>query len=244
MIPDVKAALIAEMRRRSGLRWTHEQRDCREQFAVEYRKWCDDCITRELETALAAAAPPVQTEEGLRSRLNELLYVHNGTDIAGEPHRKCKGCQTDSRTRLEPSHTLGCLVASIEHALAASRLPADPPPPTQGPSSADLPMRDVPTDADIDDGSDWWHDRPALSAPASRPEPTWPEKRDNGKPNTWHEYQHDPETTCCVICGWDEAVHVDKGFCLKCGASIPPRPGESSCLGGCRHNSLDRKAKP
>lgn len=39
------------------------------------------------------------------------------------------------------------------------------------------------------------------------PEVRWPRRRDNGKPNTWHEFQEDPETTCCIVCGWAEVVH-------------------------------------
>lgn len=34
-----------------------------------------------------------------------------------------------------------------------------------------------------------------------------PELRDNGKPNREHDYDEDPETGCCVICGWAELCH-------------------------------------
>jgi hypothetical protein len=37
--------------------------------------------------------------------------------------------------------------------------------------------------------------------------PAPPTLRDNGKLNQPHEYQEDPETWCCVICGWGKDAH-------------------------------------
>ena len=34
-----------------------------------------------------------------------------------------------------------------------------------------------------------------------------PAMRDNDKPNRPHEFDQDPETGCCVVCGWAEACH-------------------------------------
>jgi len=34
-----------------------------------------------------------------------------------------------------------------------------------------------------------------------------PELRDDGRPNTPHEFKNDPETGLCVVCGWAEQVH-------------------------------------
>lgn len=40
------------------------------------------------------------------------------------------------------------------------------------------------------------------------PQPNdWPTTRDNGKVNRRHEFQQDPETQMCVVCGWAQAVH-------------------------------------
>ncbi len=54
-----------------------------------------------------------------------------------------------------------------------------------------------------------WADQLAALLPLSER----PALRDNGRPNTPHEYQDDPETGHCVICGWAERAewgwHLD-----------------------------------
>lgn len=50
--------------------------------------------------------------------------------------------------------------------------------------------------------------KPALGSIPPQEKGLWPELRDNGKPNRWHEYADDPETGGCLVCGWSEHVHV------------------------------------
>lgn len=53
-----------------------------------------------------------------------------------------------------------------------------------------------------------WEAADAIEAALSLPSVVGaPQLRDNGKPNRPHEFSLDPETECCVICGWAEAAH-------------------------------------